>query len=347
MKVTSNQRAVIIGIFIFLGLAIFILTILTLGSQKKTFEKSITVKAFFNNVNGLQKGNNIWFSGVKVGTIKKVSLQGNGRVEVDMSIEEQSVKYIPKDANAKLSSDGLIGSKIIEIYGGNSKTPSIIQEGDVLNNDKLLNTDEMMNTLSKNNDNLLDITNDFKMISSRLADGKGSVGKLLTDETMYDQLNATATILKRVSDNLEKLSSNVSSYTAKLNHNGTLANDLVTDTVIFSRLRATISQLQHVAITSDSVMNNLQTTSTSLNKGVNTLNDGLSNNKTPIGMLLHDEQAAANIKTTLKNLQSGTKKLDEDLEAIQHNFLLRGFFKKKAKCDNESTTIIIDTTVTD
>lgn len=346
MKVTSNQRAVIIGIFIFLGLAIFILTILTLGSQKKTFEKSITVKAFFNNVNGLQKGNNIWFSGVKVGTIKKVSLQGNGRVEVDMSIEEQSVKYIPKDAKAKLSSDGLIGSKIIEIYGGNLKTPSI-QEGDVLNNDKLLNTDEMMNTLSKNNDNLLDITNDFKMISSRLADGKGSVGKLLTDETMYDQLNATATILKRVSDNLEKLSSNVSSYTAKLNHNGTLANDLVTDTVIFSRLRATISQLQHVAITSDSVMNNLQTTSTSLKKGVNTLNEGLSNNKTPIGMLLHDEQAAANIKTTLKNLQSGTKKLDDDLEAIQHNFLLRGFFKKKAKRDNESTTIIIDTTVTD
>ena len=346
MKVTNNQRAVVIGIFIFLGLAIFILTILTLGSQKKTFEKSITVKAFFNNVNGLQKGNNIWFSGVKVGTIKKVSLQGSGRVEVDMSIEEQSVKYIPKDAKAKLSSDGLIGNKIIEIYGGTSKTPSI-QEGDVLNNDKLLNTDEMMNTLSKNNDNLLDITNDFKMISSRLADGKGSVGKLLTDETMYDQLNATASILKRVSDNLEKLSSNVSSYTSKLNHNGTLANDLVTDTVIFNRLRSTISQLQQVAITSDSVMNNLQTTSTSLNKGVNTLNDGLSNNKTPIGMLLHDEQAAANIKITLKNLQSGTKKLDDDLEAIQHNFLLRGFFKKKAKRENESTTIVFDTTVTD
>ena len=346
MKVTNNQRAVVIGIFIFLGLAIFILTILTLGSQKKTFEKSITVKAFFNNVNGLQKGNNIWFSGVKVGTIKKVSLQGSGRVEVDMSIEEQSVKYIPKDAKAKLSSDGLIGNKIIEIYGGTSGTPKI-EAGDVLNNDKLLNTDEMMNTLSKNNDNLLDITNDFKMISSRLADGKGSVGKLLTDETMYDQLNATASILKRVSDNLEKLSSNVSSYTSKLNHNGTLANDLVTDTVIFNRLRSTISQLQQVAITSDSVMNNLQTTSTSLNKGVNTLNDGLSNNKTPIGMLLHDEQAAANIKITLKNLQSGTKKLDDDLEAIQHNFLLRGFFKKKAKRENESTTIVFDTTVTD
>ncbi len=346
MKVSSNQRSVILGIFIFLGVAILILTILTLGSQKKAFEKSITVKAFFNNVNGLQKGNNIWFSGVKVGTIKKVILKGNGRVEVDMSIEEQSVQFIPKDAKAKLSSDGLIGNKIIEIYGGTTGSPKI-EPGDVLNNDKLLNTDEMMNTLSKNNDNLLDITNDFKMVSSRLADGKGSVGKLLTDETMYDQLNATTVILKKVSDNLNRLSSNVSAYTSKLNDEGTLANDLVTDTVIFSKLRATVSQLQQVATISDSVMNNLKTTSSSLNKGVDNLNDGLSNNKTPIGMLLHDEQAAANIKATLKNLQSGTKKLDEDLEAVQHNFLLKGFFKKKAKRENESSTIVFDTTVTD
>ena len=344
MKVTSNQRAVILGIFIFLGLAIFILTVLTLGSQKKTFAKSITVKAFFNNVNGLQKGNNIWFSGVKVGTIKNVSLKGNGRVEVDMSIEEQSVRFIPKDAKAKLSSDGLIGSKIIEIYGGTPNTP-IIEPGDVLNNDKLLNTDEMMNTLSKNNDNLLDITNDFKMVSSRLADGKGSVGKLLTDETMYDQLNATTNILKRVSQNLNRLSSNISSYTSKLNDHGTLANDLVTDTVIFSKLRATISQLQNVAATSDSVINNLKTTSAGLSKGVNNLNDGLSNNKAPIGMLLHDEQAAANIKTTLKNLQSGTKKLDDDLEAIQHNFLLKGFFRKKAKNQKDESKIVFDTTI--
>ena len=53
-------------------------------------------------------------------------------------------------------------------------------------------------------------------------------------------------------------------------------------------------------------------------------------------MLLHDEQAAANIKVTLQNLQSGTKKLDEDLEALQHNFLLRGFFKKKAKMKKQT-----------
>src|SRR5664279_4290757 len=187
MKSSGNARSIIVGIFVFLGLGIFVVTILTLGSQRKTFEKSITVKSFFDNVNGLQKGNNIWFSGVKVGTIRNVSLKENGKVEVDMAIEEQSVKYISKDAKARLSSDGLIGNKIIEIYGGSPKSQKI-EPGDILNNDKLLSTDDMMKTLSKNNDNLFAITNDFKLISGRIADGKGSVGKLLTDETLANQL---------------------------------------------------------------------------------------------------------------------------------------------------------------
>jgi phospholipid/cholesterol/gamma-HCH transport system substrate-binding protein len=338
MKSTGNTRAIIVGIFVFLGVAIFIITVLTLGSQHKTFERSITVKTFFENVNGLQKGNNVWFSGVKVGTIRKVNLKENGQVEVEMNIEEVSVKFIPKDVKAKLSSDGLIGNKIIEIYGG-TPNGAKIEEGDIVGSDKLLSTDAMMNTLSKNNDNILAITNDFKLISSRIAAGKGSIGKLLTDETMVDQLNATTNILKRASENLEKLSANVSAYTAKLNNKGSLANDLVTDTVIFAKLRATISQLQNVADSSQGVIANLKTTG-------NIINNGLNNKNTPAGMLLNDDQSASKIKITLQNLQSASKKLDDDLEALQHNFLLRGFFKKKAKQDKENSKTILDTVVT-
>ncbi|MEO8859848.1 MAG: MlaD family protein [Ginsengibacter sp.] len=330
MKSTNNTRAIIVGIFVFLGLAIFIITILTLGSQHKTFEHKVTVKSFFENVNGLQKGNNVWFSGVKVGTIKRVNLIGNGKVEVDIDVEDQSVQYIRKDAKAKISTDGLIGNKIIEIYGGTAKAAQI-EAGDVLVNDKLLNTDEMMNTLSKNNDNLNAITNDFKTISKRLVDGKGSIGKLLTDETMADQINSVIITLHNAARNLDKLSSNVSAFTAKLNDKGNLANDLVTDTVVFTKLRATVAQLQGVATTSQSVINNLD-------KAGTTLNNGLNDKKSPIGMMLNDQQTATQLKMTLQNLQSASKKLDEDLEAAQHNFLLRGFFKKKAKNEKKDST---------
>jgi phospholipid/cholesterol/gamma-HCH transport system substrate-binding protein len=50
-----------------------------------------------------------------------------------------------------------------------------------------------------------------------------------------------------------------------------------------------------------------------------------------VGVLLHDQQSADNLRATMENLQSGTQKFDEDMEALQHNFLFRGFFRKKAK----------------
>jgi phospholipid/cholesterol/gamma-HCH transport system substrate-binding protein len=333
-----------VGIFILIGLAIFIVTILTLGSQKKTFDRSITVKSFFENVNGLQKGNNIWFSGVKVGTIKKVVLTTKGQVEVDMNIDADSRQFIRKDAKAKIGTDGLIGNKIIEIYGGTLTAPPI-EEGDLLGNTELLSTDALMNTLSKNNDNLLAITTDFKEISNRLVAGKGSIGKLLSDETLANQINATTLSLKKTSMNLERLTADVSAYTSKLNDKGTLASDLVSDTVIFSRLRSAVSQLQQVASTSKEIVDSFKIAGSSLNNSLSTINNGLNNEDAPLGMLLKDEKSAGNIKVILQNLESSSKKLDEDLEAIQHNFLLRGFFKKKAKGEIKDQRVVIDTTL--
>ena len=337
MRSTSNNRSVIVGIFVLIGVIILVLTILTLGSQRKTFDKSITVTSFFDNVNGLQKGNNIWFSGVKVGIIKKVYITGKGHVEVDMSISKDAVQYIRKDAMAKLSTDGLIGNKIIEIYGG-SLSSEQVEEGDILPADNLLSTDDMMLTLSKNNDNFLEITNDLKVITGTIAQGKGSIGKLLNDETLADQINATSIMLQKSAKNLEELTANVSSYTNQLNAKGGLANDLITDTVIFNRLRHTVSSLQAIADSSQVAINSLKTAG-------NTLNDGLQDKNAPLGMLLSDQESANRVKGTLINLQNASKKLDESTEALQHNFLLRGFFKKKAKADREGMRVVLDTVV--
>ncbi len=323
MRTTPNIRAIVVGIFVFIGIAIFIITVLTLGSQHNTFESSVTIKTFFNNVNGLQKGNNIWYSGVKVGTIKSVVLKDDGKVEVDMGIEKGSVKFIPKDVKARLSTDGLIGNKIIEIYGGDPSGEKI-QEGDVVGHDTLVNTDEMMKTLSKNNDNLYAITNNFKVISGKMAAGEGSLGKLFANDTLYYQLNSTISILKHAAENLNNLSANISAYSAKLSNKNSLANELVTDTIVFSSLRETMGRLQNIADSSQRVINNLKTTT-------NLINHGLESKNTPAGMLLSDDATAGTLRSTLQNLQSASKKLDEDLEAMQHNFLLRKFFKKKAK----------------
>ena len=126
MSTIKNNRPAIVGIFILIGLAILVVTIFTLGGQKKTFVKSFTIHAVFNDVGGLLKGGNVWFSGVKIGTVKKISFHGSAQVEVTMSIEDEAQPHIYKDAMAKIGSDGLIGNKIVVIYGGDSTLPHVV-----------------------------------------------------------------------------------------------------------------------------------------------------------------------------------------------------------------------------
>ncbi|HEV8506427.1 MAG TPA: MlaD family protein [Chitinophagaceae bacterium] len=319
MKAIQGKRAVIVGIFILVAVAIFMGALITLGKQKKTFTKGILVKAVFDNVNGLQVGNNIWFSGVKVGTVKKMELTNNARVIVDMTIDKKLRDFIHEDAKAKIGSDGLIGNKIVVLYGGTQGAPAI-KANDILQVEAALSTEEMMNSLQENNKNLLAITGDFKMISRRLANGEGSVGRLLTDDSFMDQLQATAGTLQKASANIQVLSSNMADFSAKLQTEGTLANDLVSDTTIFKSLRSSVAQIQEASDNAKQLTDNLKTVSQKINDSSNT-----------VGVLLHDQQTADNLRATIGNLQSGTQKFDEDMEALQHNFLFRGFFRKKAK----------------
>jgi phospholipid/cholesterol/gamma-HCH transport system substrate-binding protein len=319
----KNKRAIIVGIVIFLAILIFIAGVLTLGGQRSLLGSSTTIKAVFDDAGGLQAGNNVWYAGVKVGTIKGVSFDSSGRVQVVMNLEDKARPHVKKDAHAKVGSDGLIGNKIVVIYGGGPATPPV-ESGDVLSVQKALSTDDMMATLQDNNKNLLAITTDFKNISRKIANGEGSVGRLLNDDQLMNELQVAVTSFRQAASNTQRLSASVSAYTAKLQAKGSLANDLVTDTVIFPRIRSAALQIEDLSKAANAVVDNLKETTTGLN---NSLND----TRSPVGALLHDEQTAENLKQTIENLKTSTKKLDENMEALQHNFLLRGFFKKKNK----------------
>lgn len=326
MKSTPKKRATIVGMFILVGLLFLLAGILTIGNLHSTFSRKVAVSAVFDDVNGLQAGNNVWFSGVKIGTVKKLSFYGDSRVLVDMRLEEKSQQYIRKDARAKISTDGLIGNKIIVIYGG-TQAAGAVEDGDALSIENQVSTEEMMGVLQENNRNLLKITNDFKVVSEKIASGQGSLGKLIQDESLYNSMNATMASLKRSSGNAEQLTAAVADYSAKLNKEGTLANELVSDTLLFSQIQASAQQLQQTMVIATAAADYLKSTTISMSKAAEQLNDKDS----PAGVLLNDEQAATHLKGTLKNLESGSQKLDEDLRALQDNFLFRRYFKKQRK----------------
>ena len=76
MNEPVNKRAIGVGLFIVVGLAFFVTGVMVIGNLHSTFSKKMTVSTVFGNVNGLQSGNNIWFSGVKIGTVKKMDFYG-------------------------------------------------------------------------------------------------------------------------------------------------------------------------------------------------------------------------------------------------------------------------------
>ena len=314
MNDSPNKRAILVGLFVFVGIVFLLIGILTIGNLHETFKRKVRVVALFDDVSGLQAGNNIWFSGVKIGTVNNVEFFGKNKVKVVLKVEEKALQYIRKDAFVKLSTDGLIGNKILVIYGGTSRSAEIA-EGDTLGVEKTFTSEDMINTLQENNKNVLAITNDFKVISKNLSQGNGTVGKLLNDDAIYNHLDAATISLQNASGKAQQLIASLSTFSAGLNKKGTLANQLTTDTIVFNSLKSSVLQLHQIADTASAFVSNLNTVS--------------SNTKTPVGILLHDEESGARLKQTLKNLESGSQKLDEDLEAAQHNILLRGYFKKK------------------
>jgi phospholipid/cholesterol/gamma-HCH transport system substrate-binding protein len=324
MDAAENRKSIIVGVFVLLGVAVFVIGILTLGGQNKSFVKSIKISAVFTDVAGLKKGNNVWFSGVKVGTIKNVRFTGTSQVDVDMSIEAATQQYIHRNALAHISSDGLIGNKIIVIDGGSPQAP-IVQDGDVLQAAKLLSTDDIMATLQKNNENLLAITTDFKTLGHQILAGKGTVGALLADSTMAMQLRAAMRNLQTTTATASKMAAQLNTFGAKMNTKGGFADKLLTDTVAYARIQESVAKLKEAA-------NNATILTENLNKASNKLNS----TDNILGVLLNDPKGAVKVQNTIDQLQQSSVKLNDDLEAVQHNFLLRGFFKKKEKAKQDS-----------
>lgn len=323
MNATDNKRTITVGLFVLIGIVVFIAGVLFLGGQQKRFVKTVQIKAIFNDVGGLKVGNNVWFSGVKVGTVRRINFFGSSQVEVDMNIEEKSQPYIRKDALATISSDGLIGNKIVMIVGGSTRVDPV-EDGDRLAIRAALSSDQLLETLQENNNNLLRITTDVKNIIGQIKQGKGVAGAVLTDSLLAYRFESMVNNLQAASGSAAKASGSLSTFAAKLNDKSSLPNQLVTDTAVYANIRLSSARLRQAA-------NDVTEVTADAKQTTDRLREQLNSKNNLVGLLLNDPSVNNDLKGTLSNLNQGTKKLDENMEALQSNFLFRGYFRRKAR----------------
>lgn len=319
MSTNERKRSLTVGLFVLLGLVILVAGILVMGTQRNKFSKNLVITTHFHDVKGLKVGNNVWFSGVKVGIVKAIKFQSINDVKVVLHIEEKSSQFIREDAVAKLGSDGLIGNAIVNLVGGTDQAEAI-KDGDVIKSVSGTDTDAMFATLQKNNENLVAITENFAILAKEMVEGKGTVGALLTDSTITLSLKNSLNSIDRMMANANKSAAHLAVLTERLNSKQGLIHDLTTDTAVFASLRESAAQLQDVTETASTLMDNLNATSARLNDKDNAL-----------GVLTNDPAAAEEVRQILRNLNMSTEKLDDNMKALQSNFLFRGYFKKQQK----------------
>jgi phospholipid/cholesterol/gamma-HCH transport system substrate-binding protein len=203
MEPHSQKYKVRLGLFVAGGLAIFILAIFIIGKQKNLFNPVFKLTTTFYNVSGLQVGNNIRFSGINIGTVDNIHIINDSTVRVDMMIRKEVHQFIKTDCEVAIGSEGLIGDKLITITQG-SPDARLAKEGQELASTEPVETDAIMASLQVTAQNAEIITQQLAEIMTKINTGRGTMGRLIQDTTIAENLNQTIVNLKTSSKGLDE-----------------------------------------------------------------------------------------------------------------------------------------------
>ena len=203
MDTHTQKFKIRLGLFVAGGLALFMLAVFIIGKQKNLFNPVFKLTTTFYNVSGLQVGNNVRFSGINVGIVDNIRIINDSTVKVDMLIKKDVWKFIKSDCQMAIGSEGLIGDKLLVISQGSSDAP-LAKEGQNLESTEPVETDAIMKSLRTTGENAEVITKQLAEIMTKINKGDGTLGRLIQDKTMAENLNKTMVNLKQSSKSLDE-----------------------------------------------------------------------------------------------------------------------------------------------
>lgn len=203
MKKNTNIK-IKLGIFISLGIAVFIMAIYFIGERQQLFRSTFHISGIFKDVAGLQVGSNVRFAGITVGTVESIDIVSDSTVRVEIVIDESTRKFIKRDAIASIGSEGLMGNKILIINPGPGLEKEI-QHNDIIKTVQPINLDEVLLSLKTTIDHTSQITYDLSKITSYIETGKGTIGRLVMDQTLARNIDEAIINLKLGSSGFKNL----------------------------------------------------------------------------------------------------------------------------------------------
>ncbi len=258
-----------IGVVLIIAISIMFWASLS-GGGTSIFESKQKFVCYFQNVNGLVPGSPVWMSGVEVGNVKSVkfvNIAPDKQVELVCRLKNEVWDRMTKNARVQLGTIGFLGDKYVEVIPGiDGGTP--IANMDVVPT-KDAGTAEAVFVEAKNSlSDVRSVVNNVDSLLSRMNRGEGTLGKIATDEKMYENMTLllekltvlTSDLQKnqvRIVESLEETSDAMGSIMAKVDDNSGTLGKLVNDPKLYDNLANSTASLDSILFKMNAAQGNL------------------------------------------------------------------------------------------
>ncbi len=316
-----------LGIFVTVGMLVLIISLYMIGKNQSFFGSNFYLYARFRNISGLTQGNNVRYSGIQAGTVNKIRVIDDTTIEVTLVISKKMKPFIKQNAEASIGNEGLMGNKVINITPNTQPAPEI-EDGGMLITRRITNTDDMMQVLSVTNENVSAISENLKDAVIRINNSK-ALWNILEDTSISEGLHASMANIRMASARINEMSVSLDAIISDVHEGKGAAGAILADKNVADNIRQAVANINTasreatvVVAKADSIVQQLQRDA--------------SNGKGTLHAVLKDTGMVVKLNTSLQNIEKGTAAFNENMEALKHNVLTRGYFKKKARQERKN-----------
>lgn len=308
-----------LGVFVLAGFTFLVLMLFLLGKNRNLFGNTYTLKATFDNAQGLMVGNNVRYSGIQAGTVKKIEILNDTLIEISMSIENKMLPIIKENAIVSIGTDGFVGNKVVNILPSSEKS-ALAGEDAILASKKSVDTDKMLQTLAQTNDDIAIIVEGLKTTVARL-NNSDALWDLLNDSSVPEKVHMALDDIKSSTARVEHIVNDLDDIVQNVKAGEGSLGSILMDTVHSQNLNDVILKFKSSGNKVDSIAG-------TVNEVVLDLQNDIKNGKGPLNTLLNDASMSAKLSSILDKTEKAADGLNENMEALKHNFLFRGYFRR-------------------
>lgn len=308
----NSSRAVGAGAFVVIGTLLFTIALFMIGERRMLFEDRFTLYAEFATLGQLEEGAIVRVAGMNAGDVTSIQVPTSpaGKFRVRMEVRKDLRQLIRTDSVATAKTEGLVGGIYVSIVTGSETAPEIAEGGTIQSIEPL----ELSDLLKQASETVAMVN---ATVAALRGDIEGAVKDIaLTAEEAQALLHEIRPDLAAIARNGSKASQDVSELVASVNQGKGTLGKLIHDDTLYQRAT-------QIADEAKVVMANMREVSNEARKAVSDFRsaDG------PAQGLMGDMRA------TLVQAREATGDLADNMEAMKHNFLLRGFFNRRGYFD--------------